>query len=112
MGDNAVMSKSSRRTSALPKNWPVIRKAVLERDGYRCQWGMLPDEHLPGDYPCNAVANEVDHIGMSWDHSYEALRSLCRVHHMSRTAQQANTARWKKAGSKKRPNSKHPGVKE
>jgi 5-methylcytosine-specific restriction protein A len=109
------MSKSSRRTTELPKNWPAIRKAVLERDKHRCQWGILPDELIQpslAGHACPAIANEVDHIGMPWDHSMDALRSLCHVHHMTRTAIQANNARWKKAGSKKRPETKHPGVTE
>ena len=48
---------SSGRTTPLPRNWPAIRRAILERDGHRCT-------ATRGDTGarCDAPATDVDHI--------------------------------------------------
>ena len=99
----------SRRSVPLPRGWAKIRAHVLERDRYRCMWGML-DGETDGLLLCSNRATEVDHIGDPGNHHYYNLRSLCRMHHTRRTSAQANTARWSRVGSKKRATPKHPGL--
>lgn len=62
------------------KAWQVLRRQVLEENGYRCQW--------PG---CAARAHAVDHIephdndnGRFFDRNN--LQTLCAVHHSRKTA--------------------------
>lgn len=84
----------SNRAKRLPPNWQAIRRAVLERDGYRC---VL----------CGSVATEVDHIQRGDDHDPHNLRSLCTPHHRAKSSKEGNTARWD--GAKRKPE-QHPGL--
>lgn len=81
--------------------WKKLRLTILERDGHRCTH--------PG---CRAPATEVDHIlehhRGGTDHPTN-LTSLCRPHHATKTAADANTARWAKQ-STRRPPERHPGL--
>ena len=77
---------SSGRTTPLPRNWPAIRRAILERDGHRCT-------AIRGDTGarCDAPATDVDHIdGLGPQgpagHDPANLRGYCHPHHSARTA--------------------------
>src|SRR5690606_40959600 len=81
------------RTSPLPAGWSVLRRAVLERDGYRCTW--FPGQSPRGSeyrgcyghpYRCSNKATEVDHVHSNTDHSMNNLRSICKEHHSSKTS--------------------------
>lgn len=85
------------RTTPLPPEWPHLRLAVLERDGYRCQLR---------DVKCIGVATEVDHVGANDDHRIEMLRAVCRPCHATRTGRQGRAAQPSRA----RPTEPHPGL--
>lgn len=68
------------RRSELPADWPRRRLAVLERDGFRCQWS------LGHDGKCGAPANQVDHVRRGNDHSLVNLRALCEEHHREKSS--------------------------
>ena len=94
---------SSGRTTPLPRNWPAIRRAILERDGHRCT-------AIRGDTGtrCDAPATDVDHIDAPNDHRPANLRALCGHHHRRRTSAQGGRAR----SQRRRPTPpKHPGLK-
>lgn len=90
----------SRRRTQLPSNWRSIRRAVLERDGYRCTW-------LTAGRRCVVVASEVDHLVPS-DHRMQMLRSLCTGHHKLVTQRQAAEAQGRTAMGRY-PAEPHPG---
>jgi hypothetical protein len=90
------------RTQPLPKDWPQIRKRVLERDGYRCR--MI---HANGKR-CHDKATDVHHTGDNNDHRDEMLVSVCDWHHKRLTSRQANDARVRV--TQKREPEKHPGL--
>ena len=108
----------SRRRDELPADWvPVVRPAVLARDGYRCTWlDGYPDggheRYLAGRYHthqrCQQPARDVDHVGDRHDHRPESLRSLCGWHHDRRSSAQGNAAR--RRPSNRRPVEEHPGL--
>lgn len=80
------------RTSKLPPDWPMLRLAVFERDGYRCTYTR-------GDWRCPTTAGlECDHQGSPRDHSMANLRTLCGYHHGQRTASQGAAGRKKSRG--------------
>jgi 5-methylcytosine-specific restriction enzyme A len=85
------------RASPLPINWPSLRLAVLQRDGYRCQ--------IRGPR-CASKATDVDHAGDRDDHSMTALRAACGPCHRARTGMQGRQAR----GFRRREEEAHPGV--
>ena len=74
--------EGSTRADRLPSNWDSIRRFVLRRDNYECQW--------PG---CRATATEVDHVIPNDDHSPANLQSLCKPHHQRKTLAEAQAAR-------------------
>ncbi len=61
------------------RRWTHLRRAILERDGWRCR-------------ECGAYGNEVDHIrplhkgGDPWDS--DNLQTLCRSCHIAKTARE------------------------
>lgn len=72
------VSRPSPAARGYGASWKVLRLAILERDGYRCQIENCPEQ-----------ASECDHItpkaaGGSDDPSN--LRSVCRRHHLTLTA--------------------------
>jgi 5-methylcytosine-specific restriction protein A len=77
-------------------SWPVIRKKVLERDGYQCQL-RYPDI-------CSGRAGEVDHI-VQPEHGggsdLENLRAVCRPCHARRTGRQGALAKQRRAARRK-----------
>jgi 5-methylcytosine-specific restriction enzyme A len=73
-------------------SWPVIRKQVLERDGYQC---LLRFAGI-----CIGKATEVDHIlqpGAGGTDDLENLRAVCRPCHARRTGQQGALAKQRRA---------------
>ncbi|TAL42993.1 MAG: HNH endonuclease [Salinibacterium sp.] len=87
---------SSRRLSPLPKDWPRIRRLVLERDEGFCQIRLVG---------CTMIATEVDHIGDRDDHSEDNLRSACKACHQKRTYMQTLGH-----APRRRPSEPHPGL--
>jgi 5-methylcytosine-specific restriction endonuclease McrA len=88
---------SSNRKDELPGNWLSIRRRILARDGYACQWAMDS-----GD-ACRASANQVDHIEPGSDHRDENLRALCKWHHDRKSAQEGVAARKPRPSQRRKP---------
>lgn len=93
--------KGSDRRASLPKDWDRRRKRILRRDGYRCT-----EQTAAGR--CEAVANQVDHVGDRDDHRDEMLRSLCQAHHDAKSSQQGVEARVARRNARLRPAPQHP----
>lgn len=99
------VESGSRRTVALPVDWPARREAVKKRDK-TCRWiehGQL----------CRSTENvEVDHVGSPEDHDLTNLRLLCRPHHSRRTGQQGAAAakQYYATRTRRRPADEHPGL--
>lgn len=99
---------TSDRRSRLPADWPKIRKRVLRRDHYECQWKM-PDS---GDI-CGQAATDVDHIRRGDDHRETNLRSLCGPHHRQKSSSegaQAAKAKRRKIAKRYVRTEEHPGL--
>lgn len=95
--------QGSTRRQRLPPRWPEIRRAVLERDGWRCT-------HVdPAGGRCTAPATDVDHINPGDNHAPANLRSLCRAHHAAKSSAEGNAARWRVR--ERREPERHPGLK-
>lgn len=98
--------EGSTRKERLPKDWPVIRKRILARDGYRCMW-------LDDGRPCGAPANQVDHIRRGDNHDDSNLRALCGPHHLRKSGSEGGRAfRRVTRYNVKRPAEPHPGLKQ
>lgn len=95
--------QGSTRRQRLPSNWSVLRKRVLTRDGYRCQW--TTDLGVCGSY-----ATDVDHVINGDDHSENNLRSLCSYHHRIKSAKEGNGSARRVRVTIRRPRGKHPGL--
>lgn len=92
------------RKSELPSDWQAIRKAVMERDGYRCRHVEVTGLR------CNVVNAPymvIDHINDKHDHSLTNLQLLCHRHNAIRTGAQGAAAR---EARRKRPAEPHPGL--
>jgi len=90
---------TARRSQPLPRNWALLRRRVLRRDGGVCQI-------------CGAPANHVDHIVPAIEGGTDDetnLQALCSLHHNRKTAREANRHN-PMAQSRKRPEEKHPGL--
>jgi 5-methylcytosine-specific restriction enzyme A len=77
---------------AYGSGWQVIRKRVLERDGYRCQ--------LQYADICVGRASQVDHIVQpeaGGTNALENLRAVCRRCHARRTGRQGALAKQRAA---------------
>lgn len=97
----------SSRRDRLPPDWPIIRKRVLKRDGWLCQWRMTDGSK------CHADANEVDHVKRGDDHELRNLRSLCKWHHAKKSAGEGASAGWAKKrqiDQRFRRSEDHPGL--
>ena len=77
--------KDSNRVNQLPKNWKLIRIAVMRRDNYTCQEGN-----------CRNLATDVDHIKPGNDHSMSNLRAICSEHHRKKSSSEGYAAMNKK----------------
>jgi hypothetical protein len=108
----------SNRNAELPANWrPVVRPAVLRRDGHACTWLEGYEDggfaaYLAGDYSqadrCGERGADVDHVGDPHDHRPDNARTLCKWHHNRRSSKQGNAAQVRI--STKRPREPHPGL--
>jgi 5-methylcytosine-specific restriction protein A len=87
----------STRRARLPANWPAIRSAVLERDGWRCQ--------IRGPR-CTGRATDADHIEPGDDHRMANLRAACGPCHDRKSGQEGAAAR----PPLRRPAERHPGL--
>ena len=101
------MPGQSRRTAPLPKGWYRIRRRILNRDGWRCQWP------LDAGGICGEPANEVDHktgaaSGVD-DHSEVNLWALCSWHHARKTGREASAVAHARP-PRRRPAQAHPGL--
>ena len=76
----------SERRSQLPVNWDSIRRKVLKRDHYKCQWKMTYGGI------CGYLASDVDHIIPGDNHHLSNLRSLCKKHHSRKSSQEGAAA--------------------
>ncbi|PRX95586.1 HNH endonuclease [Allonocardiopsis opalescens] len=93
---------TSTRRAELPTDWySRIRPAILQRDGYACQWRTDGQR-------CGAHANQVDHIGDRHDHRPENLQALCRWHHARKSSAEGAAAR--RNPTTRRPPEAHPGL--
>jgi 5-methylcytosine-specific restriction endonuclease McrA len=92
---------TSTRRQRLPRDWPAIRQAILDRDHHRCQ-------HVRADtgLKCGLPATDVDHIHPGDDHRPVNLQALCSWHHARKSAAEGNEAKTKA----KPPPSPHPGL--
>lgn len=89
----------STRRGRLPARWKALRAAVLRRDNYQCT-------KLDHGTRCTYLASDVDHIQPGGPDTADNLTSLCRDHHMAKTAQEGNNARTRQ----RREAEPHPGV--
>ncbi|MGW3177769.1 HNH endonuclease [Kitasatospora sp. NPDC001119] len=104
------MAASSRRTTPLPPHWARLRRAVMNRDAWRCQHVRYDT----GD-PCAEPARHCDHIvpaseGGSDDPAN--LRALCDWHVLRKDAADAGRARKRAAADRWQPartRRPHPG---
>lgn len=78
---------SSRRRERFNSDWPRVRRMILERDGYACQWPVVDELGLPKR--CLVRARQVDHRGRAVngvdDDSPSNLWALCDYHHQVKT---------------------------
>jgi 5-methylcytosine-specific restriction endonuclease McrA len=86
----------------LPKEWPLIRQAVLARDGHQCR------REVAGRRCRVRWLLEVDHIDDPDDHSLDNLQTLCHHHHKAKTQAQAAQAKARKRRTPP-PAEPHPG---
>jgi 5-methylcytosine-specific restriction endonuclease McrA len=98
---------NSDRRDRLPADWAQLRRACLERDGYRCQWRM------PGGI-CGQRANQADHVDPKGPDELGNLQSLCPVHHSIKSSREGGRAmgeiRRRIAAARRRPADPHPGL--
>jgi 5-methylcytosine-specific restriction enzyme A len=90
---------SSTRRQRLPKDWPRLRTAVLERDPI-CRL------RYPG---CTDRATEVDHRHRGDDHSLANLQGVCSSCHKRKTTSESQQARGV-GPLRRRPAESHPGL--
>jgi len=87
------------RASPLPPAWRRIRRGILARDRGICQ-------------QCGRPGSEIDHRispAQGGTDDPDNLQTLCRPCHATKTAQQANQARWSRPRPAPPPAPKHPG---
>ena len=59
---------------------------------------------------CASDATDVDHIEAGDNHNLDNLQSLCRQHHLSKSAAEGVEARRAILAKRVRPTERHPGV--
>lgn len=99
--------QNSGRRDRLPPDWAKLRKRVLRRDGWMCQW------KLEDGRKCLRDANEVDHRRPGDDHSEANLRALCTWHHARKSAGEgarASAAKRKAIDMRFVRTEEHPGL--
>lgn len=101
------MASQGWRSAPLPKGWDRIRRRILRRDRWKCQWPVATGGL------CGEQANQVDHkVGAAQgvdDHSDENLQALCRWHHDQKTGREASAVAHA-LPPRARPQEKHPGL--
>jgi hypothetical protein len=95
---------TSDRKSRLPSNWPILRQAVLERCGGRCE--VLKKDGKR----CRDKATEVDHVIAGDDHSLANLRGICAWHHARKSAREGVDAKRALNSILFRAPETHPGL--
>ena len=98
--------RGSDRRERLPDNWPMIRRRILIRDGYRCTW-----RHE--GVRCAELATDVDHIVHGDDHGDGNLRALCDWHHQKKSSSEGGAARVaarRRINQRFRRSEPHPGL--
>ena len=90
--------ENSNRRQRLPRDWHIIRAAVLKDSGYECD--------IPG---CPERATDVDHSVPGDDHSRSNLVPLCRGHHIRKSSHEGVSARARIRALRRRPEGRHPG---
>lgn len=95
--------RGSTRKGRLPVDWPRLRKVVLERSDYHCEW-------VEDGRPCFTRATDVDHIVAGDLNTLDNLQSLCRKHHLQKTGREARAVQEKLKALARRPAEKQPGV--
>lgn len=68
--------EGSDRRARLPRNWATLRRSVMQRAGWQCEW-MRADT----GQRCPEVASDCDHVIPGDDHSPSNLQALCGYHH-------------------------------
>jgi 5-methylcytosine-specific restriction protein A len=92
----AWQRKSKAAVYSYDGSWLVIRKQVLERDGYQCQLRFAGI--------CIGEATEADHIiqpGSGGTDDLWNLRAVCRPCHARRTGRQGAIAKQRRAARRK-----------
>lgn len=102
-GDPRPSWAGSDRKSRLPLDWGRLRRVVLERCGYRCEW-------REGRRRCRNGATDVDHIVPGDDHSLDNLQGLCHQHHLTKTGREVAAAQTKRRALRWLPKEKQPGT--
>ncbi|MFV8233066.1 HNH endonuclease [Mycolicibacterium fortuitum] len=92
---------SSDRRNGLPKNWPALRKRILERDNHLCQ--------IQGPR-CLVAASDVDHIQRGNDHAEDNLQSACSPCHLDKTSAESVARRKQLREARYRRPDRHPGA--
>lgn len=95
--------KGSNRKSRLPVDWARLRKVVLERSDYHCEW-------IEDGQPCYSRATDVDHIVSGDLHTLDNLQSLCGPHHRRKSSQEGRAAQEKLKALRTRPAEPQPGL--
>lgn len=95
--------EGSNRKSRLPVDWPRLRKVVLERCSYRCEW-------VEDNARCYDKATDADHITAGDDNSLANLQGLCRRHHLLKTGREARAVQLERKKLERLPEEKQPGI--
>lgn len=93
---------TSRRRAQLPRDWPAIRRRILQRDGHQCRW-------TTNGQRCPQPATDVDHRRDPDSHADADLWSLCADHHKAKTARESADARRAILAKARHPAEQHPG---
>jgi 5-methylcytosine-specific restriction protein A len=95
--------KNSSRRTTLPKNWPILRRLILQRDGHQCTWTDYGQR-------CTEKATDVDHITPGENHSPSNLRSLCGPHHKAKSSAEGGKASAQRRAKRRREPEQHPSI--
>lgn len=75
----------------MPKGWSKIRRRIMQRDRWECQYDVTSRGLI-----CGQQANEVDHIVPRSEGGTDDpgnLQAICRPHHRIKTQEEATRAR-------------------
>jgi len=94
----------SDRKSRLPEDWPLLRQAVMDRAGGRCEAIKKSGRR------CWDKGTDVDHKVAGDDHSLANLQLLCTWHHARKSSREGNEAQAALRAMLRHPVEQHPGV--